>query len=73
MQDEKRILVVDDDPAIGQMLTKALARHRFVVDATTSADAGLERAESSPHAAPPPSAPPSRPSPSPERPPDASR
>ena len=45
MRDEKRILVVDDDPGIGQMLTKALARHGFVVDATTSADEALERAE----------------------------
>jgi CheY-like chemotaxis protein len=39
----RHILVVDDDPAIGQMLTKALARHGFVVDATTSADEALEK------------------------------
>jgi CheY-like chemotaxis protein len=39
------ILVVDDDPGIGQMLTKALARHGFRVDAATSADEALERCE----------------------------
>jgi CheY-like chemotaxis protein len=46
MKDSPHILVVDDDPGIGQMLTKALARHGFKVDATTSADEALERAES---------------------------
>jgi DNA-binding response OmpR family regulator len=35
MNDARRILVVDDDPGIGQMLTKALARHGFEVDAAT--------------------------------------
>ncbi len=39
----RHILVVDDDPAIGQMLTMALARHGFAVDATTSADDALEK------------------------------
>jgi len=47
MKDPRRILVVDDDPGIGQMLTKALARHGFVVDAATSADEALEKSESS--------------------------
>jgi len=47
MRDPRRILVVDDDPGIGQMLTKALARHGFVVDAATSADEALEKSESS--------------------------
>ena len=37
--------MVDDDPGIGQMLTKALARHGFEVDATTSADEALEKSE----------------------------
>ena len=41
---ERRILVVDDDPGIGQMLTRALARHGFVVDATTSPEEALEKA-----------------------------
>jgi CheY-like chemotaxis protein len=45
MNDPRRILVVDDDPGIGQMLTKALARHGFQVDAVTSGDEALERAE----------------------------
>ena len=38
MKDAARILVVDDDPGIGLMLTKALARHGFQVDTATSAD-----------------------------------
>jgi CheY-like chemotaxis protein len=46
MKDAWRILVVDDDPGIGQMLTKALGRHGFLVDAATSADEALEKAES---------------------------
>ena len=46
MKDSPRILVVDDDPNIGLMLTKALGRHGFQVDATTSADEALERSES---------------------------
>lgn len=45
MKDQRRILVVDDDPEIGQMLAKALARHGFLVEAVTSGDAALERAE----------------------------
>ena len=43
MKEPRRILVVDDDPAIGQMLTKALARHGFAVDAATSADEALAK------------------------------
>jgi DNA-binding NtrC family response regulator len=46
MKDPAHILVVDDDPGIGQMLTRALARHGFEVDATTSADEAVEKAES---------------------------
>jgi CheY-like chemotaxis protein len=46
MKNGRRILVVDDDPGIGQMLAKALARHGFQVDATTSADEALEKSES---------------------------
>ena len=45
MKDAPRILVVDDDPAIGQMLTRALARHGFQVDAVTSADEALEKSD----------------------------
>ena len=45
MKDAAHILVVDDDPGIGQMLTRALARHGFQVDATTSADEAIEKAE----------------------------
>jgi DNA-binding NtrC family response regulator len=46
MRDAARILVVDDDPGIGQMLTRALGRHGYQVDATTSADEALEMVES---------------------------
>ncbi len=45
MKDSPRILVVDDDPNIGLMLTKALARHGFHVDAATSADEAVEKSE----------------------------
>jgi two-component system, cell cycle sensor histidine kinase and response regulator CckA len=45
MKEPGRILVVDDDPGVGQMLTKALARHGFVVDAVVSADEALRRIE----------------------------
>jgi len=45
MKDARRILVVDDDPGIGQMLTKALGRHGYVVDSALSADEALEKAE----------------------------
>lgn len=37
--------MVDDDPGIGLMLTKALARHGFAVDATTSGDDALVQVE----------------------------
>ncbi len=46
MKEPRRILVVDDDPGIGQMLAKALGRHGFVVDASLSAEEALARAES---------------------------
>ncbi len=45
MKESARILVVDDDPGIGQMLTRALARHGFLVDAVQSADAALARVD----------------------------
>ncbi len=45
MKESPRLLVVDDDPGIGQMPTKALARHGFLVDAVQSADEALARIE----------------------------
>jgi DNA-binding response OmpR family regulator len=45
MKEPRRILVVDDDPSIGLMLAKALARHGYQVDATTSADDAVARSE----------------------------
>ncbi len=47
MNEPRRILVVDDDPGVGQMLTKALARHGFQVDAVTSADEAVRKSEGS--------------------------
>jgi DNA-binding response OmpR family regulator len=47
MKDSPRILVVDDDPGIGQMLTRALSRHGFLVETALSADEALEKAETS--------------------------
>lgn len=46
MKETSRILVVDDDPGIGTMLTRALSRHGYEVEATTSADEALEMVES---------------------------
>lgn len=45
MKDAPRILVVDDDPGIGQMFTRALSRHGFVVDAALSAEEALQKTE----------------------------
>ena len=45
MKDSARVLVVDDDPGIGQMLTRSLTRHGFQVEAVTSAEEALARAE----------------------------
>jgi CheY-like chemotaxis protein len=45
MKEASRILVVDDDPGIGTMLARALGRHGFHVDAATSADEALAKAE----------------------------
>jgi CheY-like chemotaxis protein len=45
MKEARRILVVDDDPGIGLMLAKALARHGFAVDAATSAVEAIEKSE----------------------------
>jgi CheY-like chemotaxis protein len=43
MQGRPRILVVDDDPAVTEMLARALARRAYQVDATNSADEALTR------------------------------
>ncbi len=45
MNEPRRILVVDDDPGVGQMLEKSLARHGFQVDSVTSAEEALRRSE----------------------------
>jgi CheY-like chemotaxis protein len=40
----RRVLVVDDDAAVASMLSRALARHGFVVDAARTAEEALEKA-----------------------------
>ena len=45
MKDSPRILIVDDDSSIGTMLKRALARHGFVADATSSAEEALALAD----------------------------
>ena len=48
MKQAPRILVVDDEPEIAAMLSRSLARHGFQVEATSSAEEALERADSTP-------------------------
>jgi two-component system response regulator RegA len=40
----RQLLVVDDDPEVARMLTRALARRGFRVDTAASADDALQRA-----------------------------
>ena len=49
MKRPPRILIVDDDPEIGRMLTKALSRHGFQVDNAASAEDAIVRAEAAPY------------------------
>jgi two-component system response regulator GlrR len=44
-----RILVVDDDPEIVRMLSRSLARYGLQIDATSSAEDALLRAEKTPY------------------------
>jgi DNA-binding response OmpR family regulator len=41
MKQPARILIVDDDPEIGGMLTRSLSRHGFQIDAVGSAEEAL--------------------------------
>jgi CheY-like chemotaxis protein len=43
MQDKFRILVVDDDPAVAEMMARALARHGYQVETTDSPDEALAK------------------------------
>ena len=43
MNDKRRILVVDDDAAVTEMLARALVRRGYHVEATDSADDALAR------------------------------
>jgi DNA-binding response OmpR family regulator len=45
MKESPRILIVDDDRSIGTMLKRSLARHGFVVDATSSPEEALSLAD----------------------------
>jgi DNA-binding response OmpR family regulator len=49
MKRPARILIVDDDPEIGRMLTRALSRHGFQVDNAGSAEDAIVRAEAVPY------------------------
>jgi two-component system response regulator GlrR len=45
MKRPARILIVDDDPEIGRMLSRSLSRHGYQVDAFESAEDALGRTE----------------------------
>jgi len=45
MKQAPRILVVDDEPDIVAMLSRSLARHGFQIEATSSAEDALQRAD----------------------------
>jgi DNA-binding response OmpR family regulator len=45
MKQSPRILIVDDDPEVANMLARSLARHGFLIDAVRSAEEALARAE----------------------------
>ena len=49
MKHSPRILVVDDDPEIGRMLSRSLARHGFAVEAAASGQEALVKADSGPY------------------------
>lgn len=44
--DRRRILVIDDDPAVRELLTKACLDNGFAVDTAASGEEGLEKASS---------------------------
>lgn len=46
--DGRRLMVVDDDPAIGHFMRTLLERHRFEVDVHDDSDAALDHFESDP-------------------------
>ena len=48
MKRPARILIVDDDPKIGRMLSRSLSRHGYQVDAFASAEEALGRTERPP-------------------------
>ena len=49
MKESPRILVVDDSEDIVTMLSRALSRHGFVIDAATSSEDALARVASAPY------------------------
>jgi len=49
MKPGPRILVVDDDPSIAEMLARAFSRRGYRVDAVQSVDEALERFGEAPH------------------------
>jgi DNA-binding response OmpR family regulator len=51
MKGAPRILIVDDDRAIGTMLKRSLARHGYASDTTSSTEEALAWADTTPYAA----------------------
>ena len=49
MKRPARILIVDDDPEVGKMLSRSLSRHGYEVDAFQSAEEALAGAEAQPY------------------------
>jgi CheY-like chemotaxis protein len=49
MQGEFRILVVDDDPAVAEMMARALARRGYQVETTDSADEAVAKFAAQPY------------------------
>lgn len=49
MKQAPRVLIVDDDAEVGTMLARALGRHGFQIDAVSSAQEALARAEAVPY------------------------
>jgi len=49
MKRPARILIVDDDPEIGKMLSRSLSRHGYQVETFGSTEEALARAEGTPY------------------------
>jgi len=45
MKPDPHLLIVDDDPAVAQVLAKSLGRHGFIIDTARTPDEAMELAE----------------------------